>query len=331
MSGRFQAPAREEGAALLTVLVVVAIVGAIAAAALDRLRLSTSLASNFAAIEQARGIATGVEGLLLLTIDDLTARSPERTTLTGGWNGASRTIPVAGGVVEATVRDGGNCFNLNSLVEGRSGSPLAARPAGIAQFAGLMTLLGVPEGEAQRIAAAAADWADADEMPLPGGAEDEAYLALARPYRTANTLFAEASELRAVAGVGAETYARIRPWICALPVAELSPINVNTLTPDQAPLVAMLAPRQMPIETARRVIAGRPAAGWANMIEFWRTEALSEMDVPLDVRFQPQVRTQWFALEIGARVRGGELVETALVDARFQPSRLAVRRFGADE
>jgi general secretion pathway protein K len=331
MSMHFRAPEREEGAALLTVLVVVAIVGAIAAAALDRFRLSTSLAGNFAAIEQARGMATGVEGLLLLTIDDLTARSPERTTLAGGWNGGGRRIPVAGGVVEARIRDGGNCFNLNSLVQGTSGSPPTARPAGIAQFAGLMTLVGVPEDEARRIAAAAADWADADEAPLPGGAEDEHYLALPEQYRTANSLFAEASELRAVAGVSGEIYDRIRPWICALPAAELSPINVNTLTPDQAPLLGMLAPGRMPIATARRAIAGRPAAGWANMIEFWRTEALSEMDVPLDVRFQPQVRTQWFALEIGARVRGGELVETALVDARVQPSRLAVRRFGADE
>jgi general secretion pathway protein K len=332
MSGRFVPPKREEGAALLTVLLLVAVVGAIAATALDRMRLSTGLAANFAALEQARGIATGIDDLVLLTVDDMTARSPERTTLAGGWNGATRRYPVpGGGIALATVRDGGNCFNLNSLVAGAAGSPAAARPAGIAQFAGLMGVLGVPRGEAQRIAAAAADWADADDVPLPGGAEDGQYLRLPQPYRTGNTLFADASELRSVAGVTDAIHAHLRPWVCALPVAELSAINVNTLAPEQAPLLAMLAPEQLPVETARRVIAGRPPRGWANMLEFWRTEALSEIDVPLDVQLQVQSRTVWFALEIRAEVRGAELAETALVDARMQPARFAMRRFGGEE
>ncbi|HEX8193846.1 MAG TPA: type II secretion system minor pseudopilin GspK [Allosphingosinicella sp.] len=332
MSGRFVPPEREEGAALLTVLLLVAVVGAIAAAALDRMRLSTGLAANFAALEQARGMSSGIEDLVLLTIDDMTARSPERTTLAGGWNGASRRYPVpGGGVAEARIRDGGNCFNLNSLVVGGRDGPAAARPAGLAQFTGLMHVLGIASDEAERIAAAAADWADTDDVPLPGGAEDSHYLRLPRPYRTGNTLFADANELRSVAGVSEDILARLRPWVCALPVAELSAINVNTLSPEQAPLIAMLAPDALPVETARRVIAGRPARGWANMLEFWRTEALSEIDVPLDVRLQVQSRTTWFALDIDLRLRGAELVETALVDARLQPSRLAMRRFGGDE
>jgi general secretion pathway protein K len=332
MSGRFVPPEKEEGAALLTVLLIVAVVGAIAAAALDRMRLATGLSANFAALEQARGISTGIEDLVLLTIDDMTARSPERTTLAGGWNGAKRRYPVpGGGVAQASIRDGGNCFNLNSLVAGGGSSPAAARQAGMTQFAGLMGVLGVAPGEAQRIAAAAADWADSDEVPLPAGAEDGHYLRLPRPYRTGNTLFADTSELRAVAGVTDEIYARLKPWICALPVAELSAINVNTLAPEQAPLLAMLAPQQLPVETARRVIAGRPGRGWANMLEFWRTEALSEIDVPLDVQLQVQSRTVWFALDIEAQVRGAELSETALIDARLQPARLAMRRFGAGE
>jgi len=331
MSWRFEPPERERGAALLTVLLLVAVTGALAAAAFDRLRLATSLATNFASLEQARGIATGVEHLVLLSIDDLLAQSRERTTLAGGWNGASRRIPVAGGVAQATVRDGGNCFNVNSIVQGDNGAPATARPAGIAQFAALITLVGVPQPEALRIATAAADWADADDVPLAGGAEDAAYARLERPYRTSNTLFAEVSELRAVAGVTDEIYVRVRPWLCTLPTSDLSPINVNTLTPDQAPLLAMLAPEQLAPEAARRVLAGRPASGWRNMTDFWRTEALSELDLPLDVQLQPQLRTQWFTLEIVTDVRGTELIETALVDARFQPATLAVRRFGRDE
>ena len=331
MSARFRPAESERGAALLTVLLLVAITGVIAASAFDRLRLSSSLAANFAATERARGLATGVENLLLLTIDDMLARGGARTTLAGGWNGASRRIPVAGGVANARVWDGGNCFNLNSLVQSPDGRATTARPGGIAQFAGLMFALGVPEGDAQRIAAAAADWADSDDVSLPGGAEDNLYLSRPRPHRAANTLFAEPSELRAVEGMTGEVYARVRPLLCALPIAELSPLNVNMLSAEQAPLLAMLAPRQLGVEAAHRVIAARPPGGWSDMGEFWRIEALSEIDVPLDVRLQPQLKTQWFALEIDVEMSGAELSETALVDARLQPARLVVRRFGADE
>lgn len=332
MSAGFQPPEHERGAALLTVLLLVGVIGALAAVAVDRMRLSTALAVNFAALEQARGFSTGIESLTLLTLDDMLGRDRQRTTLAGGWNGATRRVPLeGGGIAQATVRDGGNCFNLNSLVQGEGGSGAAPRPAGIAQFAALMGLVGVPASDAQRIAAAAADWADADTVPIAGGAEDEAYARREHPYRAANTLFAEESELRLVAGMTPAIYARIRPWLCALTTTDLSPINVNTLAPDQAPLLVMLAPSQLGLEAARRVLAGRPADGWTNMIDFWSIEALSEVDLPLDVQLQPQLRSQWFALEIRIEMRGAELIETALVDARSLPARIAVRRFGGVE
>ena len=71
------------------------------------------------------------------------------------------------------------------------------------------------------------------------------------PYRTGNTLFADAGELRAVAGMSPALYRRLRPWLCALPTSDLSPINLNTLSPEQAPLLAMLAPGQLGVERAR--------------------------------------------------------------------------------
>ena len=165
-------------------------------------------------------------------------------------------------------------------------------------------------------------------MPGPGGAEDSAYAAGAEPYRTANTLFADPGELAALVGMNPEIMARLRPWLCALPTTELSPININTLLPEQAPLLAMLAPGRLGVERARRVLASRPAAGWDNQIEFWRIDALRDLNVPLDVQLQLQMRTRWFALEVRVAIMDAEFTETALVDARLQPSRLVARRWG---
>jgi general secretion pathway protein K len=321
-------PRRERGAALLAVLLLVVVTGAIAAAAMEGLRLSRAVAANAAALDQARAFADGVEQLALLAIDDQVARSPGRTTLEGGWNGAVRRMEMPGGAVaEVRVRDGGNCFNVNSVVEGEAQSALIRRPSGVAQFMGLMIALGAGEGDARRIAEAAADWVDSDTAPGPGGAEDEAYASGPDPYRTANALFAEPGELRAVAGMTPDLYRRLSPFLCALPVSDLSPIDLNTLSPEQAPLLAMLAPGQISLEKARGVIASRPAGGWGSQVEFWRLDAMSGLAIPLDVQLQPQLRTRWFALDLRVRLGESEYDETALADARLQPSHVVWRRW----
>lgn len=319
-------PPRERGAALLAVLLLVAVTGAIAAAAMEKLSLSRAAAANSVALDQARAYAAGVEQLALVMIDDLIANDPERTTLAGDWNGAVRRVPLPGGGVAAVrVSDGGNCFNVNSVVEGNPRTGLARRDSGVRQFMGLMRLLGVPESEARRIAEAAADWADSDTRPGPIGFEDSAYSGGPEPYRTGNTLFADVGELGELAGMTPEIMARLRPWLCALPVTNLSPININTLLPEQAVLLAMLAPEQMGVERARRILATRPSAGWGSQVEFWRIGSLRDLNVPLDVQLQLQLRSYWFALESEVELMDSELVQRSLVDARLQPSRLVAR------
>ena len=327
---RFIPPGHERGAALLAVLLLVAIMGAIAAGAFQRLRLSTALAINHTGIEQARAFAVGVETLLAMRADDLVAVNRDVTTLAGDWNGTERTIPLPGeGLAVGTIRDGGNCFNLNSLVQGEPPAALTQRPQAVEQFTNLMLVLGVAEREARAVAASAADWVDSDGAPLPGGAEDAAYAGFATPYRPANALFAEASELRAVAGVTPELYRLLRPYVCALPMTELSPINVNTLLPNQAPLLAMFVPARTSLDAARGIIAGRPAAGWSDMADFTRATGTNEL--PLDPSNQLQLNTRWFTLDLRIELGGAELIETALVDARYMPSRVVVRRWGRDE
>ena len=325
-------PQSERGAALLAVLVLVAILGGIAVGAFERLRLSTALAINGASLDQARAYALGVEDLLALRIDDLTRESPEFTSLAGDWNGPTRRIPLPGeGEAEGTIRDAGNCFNLNSLVEGDWSRGLSRRPAGTAQFVGLMTALGVPEGEARAVTGAASDWLDSGNEPSPDGAEDAAYAGGDPPYRTGNTLFADASELRAVEGVTPETFRRLRPHVCALPTADLSPINVNTLLPWQAPLLAMLAPHQVRLEAARALIGSRPAAGWEDAAAFWRSAAVAGIAESADPMSQLEVKSQWFSIDLTVRFGTGEVEETALVDARTSPAKVVARRWGAGE
>lgn len=324
-------PRKEEGAALLAVLLLVAVMSALSVLALEKLRLSTRLAANGAALEQARAFAFGVEALAVGRISDLAQRDRGKTTLAGGWHGRLTRLPLPGGFATARVTDGGNCFNLNSVASGTEPTGLVARPTGVFQFAALMRLLGVADADARRVAASLADWIDADEAPNPEGAEDGDYAQAAIPYRAANTLLAEPSELRAVAGVTPEIYAKVRPWVCALPTTDLSPLNVNTLSPDRAVLLAMLIPDQLDIARARQILAERPAAGWDTMIEFWTLPGLGALDPSGDVYLQPRLNTRWFALDLDVELAGAQVTETALVDAGLSPARMVARRWGSDE
>ena len=107
---------------MLAVLLLVAVTGAIAAAAMEGLRLSRAVAANATALDQARAFADGVEQLALLTLDDRIAAEP-------GADDARRRLerrraPRAdagrGAAPRSRVRDGGNCFNVNSVVEGNA-------------------------------------------------------------------------------------------------------------------------------------------------------------------------------------------------------------------
>ena len=79
------------------------------------------------------------------------------------------------------------------------------------------------------------------------------------------------------------------------------------------------------------MIARRPVAGWASLVDFYRDAQLSSAVLPLDVQLQPQLRTRWFALDLRVELQGAELIETALVDARIAPARVVVRRWGSDD
>lgn len=318
----------ERGAALLTVLLLVAVMAVVAATALERLALATRMTGNSGSVDQARAFAHAGLEIARLRIGDLVAANPGRTTLAGNWMGTPQPIAMPGGMVTARVTDGGNCFNLNSVVAGDNEANLKVRPVGVSQFQALLQALGVDARQAQGVAASLADWIDTDSVPQPGGAEDETYAQAPRPYRTSNRFMVDPSELRAVNGVTPAIYALVRPWVCALPTADLSPININTLLPDQAPLFAMLMQGQLTVAQARQLLAQRPAEGYGSTVTFWAVPALAGLSPLEEVANQVKLTTGFFGVEVAVDVGGTQVVERALIDARQNPARLIRRSWG---
>lgn len=317
---------RERGAALLSVLLLVAVMAVIAALMLDRLNLATRLAANGQAMTQARLYATSAETLAMARIKALVDTSQERTVDRTGLLGREFPMSLPRGTVMARVDDAGNCFNLNSLVETDSQGTLRLRLVGLNQMRALMKGLAVPEAEAAIISDSIADWIDSDDAPAPNGAEDDSYQGQRVPYRTAGRLIGDVSEIRAVRGMTPQFYERMRPWLCALPGADLSPINLNTLRPDQALLLSMIAPDAIPVDRARGVLAARPPLGWASADDALRgLGGEGAGGVPLN---QLQVRSRWFLLTQTVTVDSATVEEQALIDVGVNPPRVAFRTWG---
>jgi general secretion pathway protein K len=317
-------PDKERGAALLTVLLLVAVMSVIAATALDRLQLSTRLAVNGAAMTQARYYSYAAENIAVSRLEDLLAREPQQITLKGNWLDTETPIPVDQGLATARLKDANNCFNLNSLAIAEKDSVGQERyfvnAAAIKQFSQLMMLLQIPEAEADAVAQSAADWLDSDGLALPAGGEDDYYRGLASPLLPPNQLMADRSELLSVKGVTPAIYARIKDWICAVPRTGLTKINVNTLSPNQAILFAMLFDGKLSIGEAKAYLARRPTDGYGSIVRFWSAPRFAKIKPSAAVQAQVQLKSEFFQLQLKIIAGDVELESRALIDAtKSQP------------
>jgi general secretion pathway protein K len=134
----------ERGAALLSVLLLVAVMAVIAATALDRLTLATRLAGAAASIDQARAYAYAGEALVLRRAGDIAQSRDD------AWLARDYPLPLPGGRATGRLSDATNCFNLNALVAETGPGRYTQRPLAVQQFAALARLAGIFIGVAGR-------------------------------------------------------------------------------------------------------------------------------------------------------------------------------------
>jgi general secretion pathway protein K len=305
---------RERGAALLTVLLLITVLSGLAVAMTDDIRFAVRRASNMERVGQAQWYALGAETLAKQVLHRSWEARPGVTTLNDPWAAEGVRYAIDGGSIGGELSDAGNCFNLNSVVTRIADGRWAAAPDAVAQYERLLRGLDADGLQAASLAAALVDWIDSDSALSPGGAEDETYGRRDPPYRAANTLMAEPSELRAVSGYTAEIYRRVRPYVCALPEAAPTRLNVNTLRPADAILLLALTDQQLRLPEAERLIARRPLNGYASAEAFLADDALAGIRMSEAVRRQFTVRTRYFAFTGTVQLHQASVVHSALME-----------------
>ncbi|MCE7033201.1 type II secretion system minor pseudopilin GspK [Lysobacter sp. GX 14042] len=319
---------RQDGVALLTVLLLAAVMSALLVVLLDDIRFGVRRSGNTRAMEQARWHALSAETLARGRI--ATARLADVPGGAGQYLGQPLVFPLEAGAVRVRIHDAGNCFNLNSVVEGAP-EQWRRSAAGAAEFTVLLETLGFGPARAGALGDALVDWIDSDPVASPAGAEDIAYT-LRRPgYRTAGHLLAEPSELRAITGFDPTAYQRLRPYVCALPVAAPARLNADTLIEHDAPVLVALTGGALPLAAARELLRQPPAGGWQDREAFWTRPALARLALPDAVRDRISLHTSWYGLNVEVEHAGAQLVMTALLEDQGGTARLVARRWTHEE
>ena len=243
--------AEQRGVALITALLITAVVAILATSMSSRFSIDLRRTANILERQQAGLLADGAEtfaGRVLM-------RDAEQTEVDHKDEDWARPMPpmdVAGGTVSGRLRDAQGRFNLNNLTAA-DGAP---SDGDIAYFRRLLEHLELDPS----IADAAVDWMDRDDRPQPrGGAEDNYYTGLEQPYRTAGRPFFSASELRLVRGVDAAAWQALEPLVIALP--QRTPVNINTAQPA---LLAAIAP-SVGESGAEELVAAREDGGFGEL------------------------------------------------------------------
>ncbi|ASI24671.1 TPA: GspK family T2SS minor pseudopilin variant ExeK [Aeromonas salmonicida] len=259
-------PARQGGMALLVVLLILSVMVIIASNMSGRLQLELRRTGNLTAGKQAWWYAMSAEALVSKVLTQDFKDDPNVVNLGQNWARQDAVFPVDDGKLTGRVRDLQSCFNLNSLSvplkDGVSGDDLEKQPYQVKAFRALLKQLEVEDYEAVQLTDAIRDWTDKDTALVSSyGAEDAYYEGLTPPYLTANQWMISTDELRAVRGVSAKLYARLAPYVCALPTDKLV-VNINTIKPEQAALLVALYQDKIGLDDAKLVLTSRPQKGW---------------------------------------------------------------------
>jgi len=235
---------RQRGVALITILLVVAVLTAI----VSRLSLSSEVwlrqVENSTSLAQAEQATRGAQLWINLILEQ---DSNDFDGTTDIWAQPLPPIPVAWGELYAWIEDMQARINLNNLIDEEGKLDAVA----LLQLERLLEVLDLDP----RVAQAIVDWIDPDsDTAGPWGAEDIFYIGLDTPYSAANRPLADTGELRMVRGIDQQTWDTLEPYIAALPGGTI--VNVNMASPEV--LAAMMTdrggPRQVMTEAERWTI-----------------------------------------------------------------------------
>jgi general secretion pathway protein K len=229
---------RQRGVALLVAIVIFAVATTVAAAITYNKAMSSRRAAATFTMEQALQAGMAAEALAAVALQNDGGKP--KTETTQDWAQVQPPLEIEGtGIwVQAQLEDMQGRFNLNSVVSwDQAANTFVPDQHQLSIFRQLLADLDIDAAYADLLV----DWIDPDIAPSSnsgGGGEDTLYLSQTPSYRPPNTFITHASELMALPNFGRENYAKIAPYVTALPndavvnVCTASALVLNTTRND---------------------------------------------------------------------------------------------------
>lgn len=286
-------PRRQGGAALLMVLLMVAIMLVLSVNLVDAVRYSSQRLLNQRYMDQAYWYALGGENIAAAALED--AASEDVTATNQNWARRDVVFPVEGGSIAGRIEDQQACFNVNRLLRSQDSDQGEEKTAALKVFELLLLNLDIDVQRAEYISQRLSDWVDGDFSPQGiYGAEDLSYSSGDYPYLPPNQALDSLSELALFADYQEGEQAALAPFLCALPEFDTR-LNINTLSEDDAPLLAAAIGNVVAEEELRRIIKERPVEGWDSVERFIASLALpAEQQVAAELQAGLGVKSQYF-------------------------------------
>ena len=215
---------RQRGVALLVAIIMFALATTVAAAITYNKAMASRRAAATFTLEQALQAGMAAEALAGIALES--NGTATRTAIHQEWHQIVGPLEIEGtGVwIQAQLEDLSGRFNLNSLVMlNPQDNTFIEDPHQMQVFKNLLGFLGMED----KWVGLMKDWIDPDFAPdITSGGEDTLYLTQTPPYRPPNTFITHPSELLALPGFGPENYAKLAPYVTALP----NDVKVNHCT-----------------------------------------------------------------------------------------------------
>jgi general secretion pathway protein K len=293
---------------LITALLVVSLATVAAVAMATRQQLDIHRTGNLLHSEQAYAYVLGAESWARVVLArDL--NDSDIDSLQEDWATRPPVSLVEGGTVVGRILDMQGRFNVNNLVNEAGGRDQQA----LDSYKRLLRTLELDDALAETLA----DWLDQDINASLDGAEDQHYLLLEVPYRTANRRMVDISELRLVKGYDAEVMATLRPHVVALP--EPTPVNVNTATAE----VLTSLGQNLGLSEAESLVDTRDDEPFEDANAFLGHPAMNGV-TPANGAFG--VQSEWFLMLSEANIGQGRARLASLIQRQSAGTRVVRRQ-----
>ena len=284
---------KQQGVALLVVLILLVMMSALAAKISQQFCRNLQKTHYQVSQQQLRWAMLAQETVVKETLQTDASGESKALSPEGDWH---QPLETQGDnyTVLSQVDDAQDCFNVNNLLaadkpaQAQNASAVPEKPRKEQIVEQLLTDGGISQTTAEEVYLQLVDYLDGDSTTVKEGAESDAWAGVVPARQPANQMMRNIAEIRLLPAFPAPVYPKVSKLLCALP-DRVTKVDVNTLKPENAPVLAALFPGKLTEDDAARLLDARPKEGWASVEAF--SKAL-EQNFPQLKDDLPQVAEQ---------------------------------------